>query len=45
VHVASVLSVPQRRQAIYVNGLPVLESGLALPLPRKKVRDILTAFV
>jgi hypothetical protein len=29
VHVASVLSVPQRRHVIYVNGLPVLESGLA----------------
>jgi hypothetical protein len=28
VHVVSVLSLPQRRQVIYVNGLPVLESGL-----------------
>lgn len=29
VHVVSVVSLPQRRQVIYVNGLPVLESGLA----------------
>ena len=29
VHVASVLSVTQRRHVIYVNGLPVLESELA----------------
>jgi hypothetical protein len=29
VHVVSVLSLPQRRHVIYVNGLPVLESGLA----------------
>jgi hypothetical protein len=28
VHVVSVLSLPQRRHVIYVNGLPVLESGL-----------------
>jgi hypothetical protein len=29
VHVVSVLSLPERRHVIYVNGLPVLESGLA----------------
>jgi len=29
VHVVSVLSLPQRRHVIYVNGLPVLESELA----------------
>ena len=29
VHVVSVLSLPQRRHVIYVNGLSVLESGLA----------------
>ena len=29
VHVVSVLSLPQRRHVIYINGLPVLESELA----------------
>lgn len=29
VHVVSVLSLPQQRHVIYVNGLPVLESGVA----------------
>lgn len=29
VHVVSVISVPQRRHVIYVNGLPVLESAMA----------------
>jgi hypothetical protein len=28
VHVVSVISVPKRRHVVYVNGLPVLESGL-----------------